>query len=193
MTGPAEPSDGDLARRAADGDADAFAELVRRHAPRVRALCAATLGGPSDAEDAAQEAFLKAHRALRRFSGESSFGTWVHRIAVNHCLDLLRAAARRRSDSLEALLEADSAALGRALAEPSSAQALEDRDTVDRLLARLPPEQRLALTLREAEGMSYEEIAAAMSCSLDSVKARIRRARAELIEMSRHFPASDIV
>lgn len=187
------PADAELARLAAAGDDAAFAELVRRHAPRVRALCAATLGGPGEAEDAAQETFLKAHRSLARYSGAASFGTWLHRIAVNHCLDLLRAAGRRRSDSLEALLEADSAALGRALSEPSSAQALEDRDTVSRLLSRLPPEQRLALTLREAEGMTYEEIAKAMSCSLDSVKARIKRARAELLEMSRHFSGTDDV
>ena len=188
-----EPTDAQLARLAAGGDDVAFAELVRRHAPRVRALCAATLGGPGEAEDAAQETFLKAHRALGRFSGEASFGTWLHRIAVNHCLDLLRAAGRRRSESLDALLEADAAILGRALAEPSSAKSLEDRDAVDRLLARLNPDQRLALTLREVEGMSYEEIAKAMSCSLDSVKARLKRARAELLEMSRHFSGSDIV
>lgn len=187
------PSDAELARLAADGGDGAFAELVRRHSPRVRALCAATLGGPGEAEDAAQETFLKAHRALGRFSGDASFGTWLHRIAVNHCLDLLRAAGRRRAESLDALFEADAAVLGSVLSEPSSAQALEDRDTVQRLLARLNPEQRLALTLREAEGLSYEEISAAMSCSIDSVKARLKRARAELLEMSRHFSGSDIV
>ncbi|MDD5303629.1 MAG: sigma-70 family RNA polymerase sigma factor [Elusimicrobia bacterium] len=188
-----ETADGELARRAADGDDGAFAALVRRHAPRVRALCAATLRNEAEAEDAAQEAFLKAHRALGRFSGEASFGTWLHRIAVNGCLDRLRAAGRRRSESLDALLEADGTVLGRVLSEPSPAQALEDRDTVARLLARLTPDQRLALTLREAEGMSYEEIAAALSCSLDAVKARLKRGRAELIKMSRHFSGSDIV
>ena len=186
-------ADGELARRASKGDDGAFAELVRRHAPRVRALCKATLGGPGEAEDAAQESFLKAHRALGRFTGEASFATWLHRIAVNHCLDILRSAVRRRSDSLDAMLEADASALGRALAEPSSAQALEDRDTIARLLSRLPPEQRLALTLREMEGLSYEEIAVSMSCSVDSVKARLRRARAELLEMARHFVGPDIV
>lgn len=187
------PADVDLAHRAAGGDDGAFAELVRRHAPRVRALCSATLRNEAEAEDAAQETFLKAHRSLGRFSGEASFGTWLHRIAVNHCLDLLRAEGRRRSESLDALFEADAAVLGSVLAEPSSAQALEDRDTVQRLLARLNPEQRLALTLRETEGLSYEEIAEAMSCSLDSVKARLKRARAELLEMARHFSSSDIV
>jgi len=172
---------------------EAFAALVREHAPRVRALCAATLGDAEEAEDAAQVTFLKAHRALDRFTGGASIATWLHRIAVNECLDRLRAAGRRRSDSLDALLEADSSALGAVLAEASPAQALEDRDTVDRLLARLNPEQRLALTLREADGLSYEEIAQAMSCSLDSVKARIKRARAELLEMTRHFSGSDNV
>lgn len=188
-----ETDDGELARSAAAGDDRAFAELVRRHAPRVRALCSSTLRGDAEAEDAAQETFLKAHRALGRFSGESSFGTWLHRIAVNHCLDALRAAARRRTDSLDSLLEADSQALGRALAEEGPAQALEDRDAIARLLARLNPEQRLALTLRELEGLSYDEIAAAMSCSLDSVKARLKRARADLLEMARHFSGTDNV
>lgn len=167
-------------------DAD-FAALVREHAPRIRALCAATLGNAEEAEDAAQETFLKAHRALGRFTGASSIATWLHRIAVNECLDRLRAAARRRTDSLDAFLEADASALGAVLAEASPAQALEDRDTVERLLGRLPPEQRLALTLCEADGLTYEEIAQVMSCSVDSVKARIRRARAELLDMARHF------
>lgn len=189
----AELRDEELARRAAGGDDDAFAELVRLHAPRVRALCAATLRGEDAADDAAQEAFLKAHRALPRWSGDAAFGTWLHRIAVNHCLDLLRAAARRRTDSLDGLLEADGAALGRALSEESPAKALEDKDAAQRLLARLNPEQRLALTLREVDGLSYEEIAAAMSCSLDSVKARLKRARAELLELSRHFSGTDFV
>lgn len=163
-----------------------FEALVREHAPRVRALCACVLRDAAEAEDAAQDAFLKAHRSLGGFQGGSSFGTWVHRIAVNVCLDRLRAAARRRADSLEALGERDAAAL-RALAEPSAEGALEDRDLAERLLARLTPEQRLAFTLRERDGLSYAEIAEAMSCSLDSVKARIKRARAELAEAARHF------
>lgn len=187
------PPDAVLVRQAAHGDGDAFAELVRRHAPRVRTLCAATLGGPAEAEDAAQETFLKAHRSLGRFSGEAAFGTWMHRIAVNHCLDLLRAAGRRRSESLDAILEADASALSHVLSEPSSAKTLEDRDAVERLLSRLNADQRLALTLREVEGMTYDEIAQAMSCSMDSVKARIKRARAELLQMARHFPGADIV
>jgi RNA polymerase sigma-70 factor, ECF subfamily len=163
-----------------------FEGLVREHAPRVRALCASVLKDGAEAEDAAQEAFLKAWRRIGDFDGRSSFGTWVHRIAVNACLDRLRACARRRADSLEALGERDAAALS-GLTEPSAAGALEDRDLADRLLARLNPEQRLAFTLCEREGLSYAEIAEAMSCSVDSVKARIKRARQELLEAARHF------
>ena len=182
-----EPKDAELAARAASGDDAAFAELVRRHAPRVRALCASVLRDDAEAEDAAQDAFLKAHRSLGRFAGGSSFSTWLHRIATNACLDRLRASARRRAQSLDALLESDSAALGTALREESPAAALESRDLVARLLERLTPEQRVALTLRELEGLSYEEIASALSCSLDAVKARLKRARAELLDLARHF------
>ncbi|MDX6771156.1 MAG: RNA polymerase sigma factor [Elusimicrobiota bacterium] len=163
-----------------------FEALVREHSPRVRALCAAVLKDATEADDAAQDAFLKAHRSLSGWARESSFGTWVHRIAVNVCLDRLRAAARRKADSLEALGERDAAAL-RTLVEPSATGALEDRDLAHRLLARLTPETRLAFTLCERDGLSYAEIAEAMSCTVDSVKSRIKRARAELAEAARHF------
>lgn len=167
-------------------DAAAFEALVREHAPRVRALCSSVLKDAAEAEDAAQEAFLKAWRKRDGFDGRASFGTWVHRIAVNACLDRLRAGARRRSRSLESL-DGPGAASLRALAEPSSAGALEDRDLAERLLSALTPEQRLAFTLCEREGLSYAEIAEAMSCSVDSVKARIKRARRELLDAARHF------
>lgn len=163
-----------------------FEALVREHAPRVRALCASVLRDAAEAEDAAQEAFLKAWRRAGDFDGRSSFGTWVHRIAVNACLDRLRAASRRRADSLEALGERDAAAL-RGLTEPSAMGVLEDSDLIERLLSRLNPEQRLAFTLCEREGLSYAEIARAMSCSADSVKARIKRARQELLESAQRY------
>ena len=169
-----------------------FEALVREHAPRVRALCASVLRDPAEADDAAQDAFLKAYRSLPRFKGDASFGTWVHRIAVNVCLDRLRAASRRRAESLETLGERDAPALS-ALVEPSTEAACADRDLAERLLARLTPEQRLAFTLCERERLSYAEIAASMSCSLDSVKARIKRARAELLEAARHFSRTDRV
>lgn len=171
-----ERDDAALARAAAGGDDGAFSELVRRHAPCILALCAATAGA-AEADDAAQDVFLKAHRSLARFRGDAAVGTWLHRIAVNLCLDRLRAAARRREGPLE----------GPEPREPSSVAVLEARDLAERLLARLTPEQRVAVLLRERDGLSYEEIAAAMACSLDSVKSRLKRARQELEEAARHF------
>ncbi|MDE2292233.1 MAG: sigma-70 family RNA polymerase sigma factor [Elusimicrobia bacterium] len=183
--------DGELARRAGEGERDAFAELVRRHHPALIRFCSAALGDASRGEDAAQEVFLKAFRALEGFGGRSAFATWLHRIAVNHCLDLRRAEARRRSDSLDAIVEREGERLERALgAGRDPAAELEERELADRLLSALPEEQRLALVLRETQGLSYEEIAAAMACSLDSVKARLRRARAALLEAARHFSDS---
>ena len=189
----APENDDALVRRAAGGDDDAFAEFVRRHSDRVRTLCASVLRGRDDADDAAQDAFLKAYRGLRKFSGESSFGTWVHRVAVNVCLDRLRAAARRRLEPLEALDPADAKALVSALAEPGPSGPLENRDLAERLLARLTPEQRVALALRETQGLSYAEIARELSCSLDAVKARLKRARRELLLGARHFLGKDAV
>src|SRR4051812_42500427 len=102
----AEPgSDKELVARARDGDDRAFGELIRRHHARIAGLCASLLGGPSQADDAAQEVFLKAYRSLGQYRGTSSFSTWLYRIASNQCLDLLRAQSRRRSESLEAALE----------------------------------------------------------------------------------------
>ena len=160
---------------------------MREHHPRIIRLCASMLGNWADGEDAAQEVFLKAHRALPRFSGGSSVATWLYRIASNHCLDVLRAGARRPTWSWEALREAHGEAIERLAAEPDPSRALEDRDLALKALSALPPDYRLVLALRELEGLSYEEIAEASGSSLDSVKARLRRARVELEDRLRHF------
>ena len=161
---------------------------MRRHHAPIEGLCASLLGDPVRAEDAAQEVFLKAYRSLPGFRLDSTFSTWLYRIASNHCLDLLRRRGREKSESLDALGEKDG--------EPSDAglpsvegeeRAVEDRDLVERLLSSLPPDYRLILTLREVQGLSYHEIAEAMDCSLDSVKARLRRAREKLEELGRHL------
>ncbi len=182
------PDEADLVRQAREGVRAAFAELVRRHQPAVLGLCRTMLGDADEADDAAQEAFLKAWRSLGGFSGGSRFGTWLYRIASNHCLDLLRARSRRATQSLDELVEAESPALQRALGTgaPASA-ALEASDLAARLLATLPEEQRLALVLRETQGLRYDEIAEVMGCSVDSVKARLKRARETLQESLRHF------
>ena len=175
-------------REAREGGRAAFAELVRRHHLQVLALSRSMLGDDAEADDAAQEVFLKAWRALGRFAGDSGFGTWLYRIASNHCLDLLRQRSRRRTESLDELVEGEGDALERVLGSSAGpSDALEAADLGARVLASLPEEQRLALVLRETQGLRYDEIAQVMGCSVDSVKARLRRAREGLEKSLRHF------
>ncbi|MCX5789053.1 MAG: sigma-70 family RNA polymerase sigma factor [Elusimicrobia bacterium] len=164
----------DLIRAAQAGRRSAFEALVRRHHVRIIQLCGSLLGNQAEAEDAAQEVFLKAYVSLTRFEGDAAFGTWLHRIAVNHCLDLLRKRARRKTDSLDELVEREG-------------RAIEAADLAARLLATLPEEQRVAITLRETQGLNYEEIAKVMDCTVDSVKGRLKRARETLEKSLRHF------
>lgn len=179
-----------LVLRAREGDEDAFAALVRAHEVNIRRLAAGMLLDEVEAEDAAQEAFVRAWKALPRFRGDSAFSTWIHRIAANHCRDILRARARRHWLSWDGLLEA----LGREPAEaagPAEAatRGAEARDELFRLLGGLPPDQRAVLILRELNGMSYAEIAETVGRSTDSVRATLRRAR----EAARHFSRAESV
>ena len=169
------------------GQRDAYEGLVRRHETRLRSLCLSLMGDPAEADDAAQEVFWKAYRALSNFREEAAFATWIHRIAVRHCLDRRRSQKRRRQESLDALLEK-----GLDPAE-KPAPAAEARNELARALAGLAPEYRTVLVLREAQGFTYEEIAQAMSTSLDSVKARLRRAREALREAARHLMPEAVV
>lgn len=180
--------DFELIERVRSGDREAYAGIVRRHQGKLLQLCLSLLGDPSSAEEAAQEAFLKAYRSLGGFQGYSSFATWLYRIAYNLCQDLLRQKIRRRAESWDELLEREGEGLHRLLAAgPDPAAAAEAADLIQRILARLPEEQSSALLLREIQGLSYQEIASVLGCSLDSVKARLRRARRTLGEGLRHF------
>jgi RNA polymerase sigma-70 factor, ECF subfamily len=143
-----------------------FEAVVREHHAKILALCLSILRDRASAEDAAQDAFLKAYRAFDKFQGKAALSTWLYRIATNRCLDLLRERARRKTEPL-------------AEAGKEEGSGLETAD----LLSRLPDEQRAALALREVQGLSYEEIADALGCSVDAVKGRLKRARESL----RHF------
>jgi RNA polymerase sigma-70 factor, ECF subfamily len=180
-------TDNELIERVLAGSREDFAELVRRHFARVLGLCASMLG-PSAADDAGQEVFLKAYARLKDFRRDSAFSTWLYRVASNHCLDQLRRDARRRTESLEALTERESPGLQRLLAEPGdAARSLEDAELVRAVLDRLPEDYRLILTLRELEGLEYKELMAALDCSMDSVKAKLQRARRLFRETLRHI------
>jgi len=177
------------------GDREAYADLVRAYQVQVRTLCRSFLLDPAEAEDAAQEAFLKAFIALPRYRQETSFLAWVYRIASNHCLDLLRKRKRHKTDSLDNLMDqkGDSgmwaSLYGTALeATDEGSQDKEERSRLAmQLLSILSEEQRQILVLRELDGLSYEEIGSVLHCSLDGVKARLHRARQKLQEKARHF------
>ena len=163
------------------GHSRAYADLVNAHQAQILRLCASILSNETEAEDAAQEIFLKAYRSLASFRKESAFSTWLYRIASNHCRDLLRKRAREKTESLEKLMEESGDAIEKLFASPIDPRSkTENSDLVEKILGELLPDQRLILTLREVEGLSYQEIARVLHCSLDAVKARLRRAREAL-------------
>ena len=186
-------TDNELIESVLSGRQEDYTELIRRHHARVFGLCVSMVGA-SAAEDSAQEVFLKAYDRLKDFRRDSAFSTWLYRVASNHCLDVLRRESRRRTESLEELTEREAPSLQRLLADPSdAARALEDADLVRAVLDRLPADYRLILTLREMEGLEYKELMAAMDCSMDSVKAKLQRARRSFRETFRHILPSERV
>ena len=173
------PLERDLVARGRRGDAEAFAELVRLHQDAIYRL-ALRMVGPDDAEDLAQQAFIKAWQALDRFDGASAFGTWLYRIAVNACLDHLRRLARFRPLPLEEVEWS-------VKAEDDVAEQVVDAADVDArraalawALEQLPSEDRQLLQLRTEEERSYEEIAALLGINSRTVGTRLFRARARL-------------
>lgn len=181
-------TDEQLIERVREGDQDAFAELVRRHHPKVLALCVSMLHDRAASDDAAQEVFLKAYAHLDDFRGDARFSTWLYRVATNKCLDARRAESRRRSDSLEAMTEGEDEKLRWLLADPRDRlHFTEEADLVRRVLDRLPEDHRVILTLREMEGLEYKELAETLECTVDAVKARLQRARRGFRETMRHI------
>jgi RNA polymerase sigma-70 factor (ECF subfamily) len=150
--------------------------------------CFSMLANHSEAEEAAQDVFVKAYRSLGKFKGDSSFSTWLYRITANHCLDVLRKRSRRRTVSLDALLEQEGDRVQGLFSQPGTFHTrLEDRQLADKVLSTLPADYRTILTLREADGLEYQEIAGVLKCSLDAVKGRLARARKQLMENVRHL------
>lgn len=171
--GSVDTDDDLLAVQAAEGDEDAFAVLVQRHAPPLLRLATRLLGTAAEAEDAVQDAFISAWRRLPEFQGRAAFATWIYRIVTNRCLNVLR--ARRPVAPLEAA--GDVAA---AEHTTSPVRITEARDAVRELreaLDLLSPEQRACWVLRELDGRPYEFIAETVGISQDAVRARVFRAR----------------
>jgi RNA polymerase sigma-70 factor (ECF subfamily) len=178
--GPAEPDrDQALVQRARRGETAAFGALVREHQHRVVNFIRAMVSDHADAEDLAQETFLRAYRALGRFRGDSTFKTWLYQIAANAARTHL---ARRRDRPERAA--GDAAATPGAFGDPDTGENVEaaviHRDAIDRALATLPEELREAVVLRDVEGLEYREIADALGVPLGTVESRIFRGRARL-------------
>ncbi len=178
----ADASDLSLVRRVQRGERGAYDLLVLKYQHKVVKLVMRYLRNPADAEDVAQEAFVKAYRALPQFRGDSAFYTWLYRIAINTAKNAL-AARERNPVSYELDLHSndDSSDMVIRLKDPETPEGLalteEIRDTVNHAIEQLPEDLRTAIVLRELEGMSYEEIAASMDCPVGTVRSRIFRAR----------------
>ena len=174
-----------LVRRVQSGEAEAFEELVRTHEKTVYNLALRLVGNPQDAEDMAQEAFLKAYRSLPEFRGESKFSVWLYRIVSNVCLDHLRRQGRRPASSLTTEDEDGEEQQWDVPDESQSPERLLEqkltREAVQRGLETLPADQRQILLLREIRGMSYEEIGQTLDLEPGTVKSRIFRARKKLV------------
>ena len=181
-----EELDQDLVRRVQQGDKSAFDLLVLKYQHRIVHLVNRYVKDPFEAQDVAQDTFIKAYRALADFRGDSAFYTWLYRIAINTAKNYLLSRSRRHFDYEIDVLDAE---------QVENAAQLKDMDTPDNQLMNeqivnviktaienLPEEMRVAITLREFEGMSYEEIAEAMDCPIGTVRSRIFRAREAIDE-----------
>ncbi len=176
-----EQLDKDLVKRVQQGDKSAYDLLVIKYQHRIIQLVNRYIKDPSEAQDIAQEAFIKAYRALPNFRGDSAFYTWLYRIAINTAKNYLLSRSRRYSDYQVDIQDAE---------QIENAPQLQGRDTPEYLLMNddivntietvidnLPEEMRIAIMLREFEGMSYDEIAQTMECPVGTIRSRIFRAR----------------
>jgi RNA polymerase sigma-70 factor, ECF subfamily len=173
-----------LVDRLRQGDPRAFEELVIAYQHRVFGVALRMLGGRAEAEEAAQEVFLRAHRAIADFRGDAKLSTWLYAIASRLCMNRLASGERR-------LLREGEETLARIPSgHPSPADELErsERDAaLHRAIAELSDERRMVVVLRDLEGLSYEEIASALDLELGTVRSRLHRARMDLKEKLERF------
>lgn len=186
---PRGGEDRELVRRAKNGDKEAFESLVRRHQSRVFAVAGGILRKREDVEDIAQQVFLKAYFSLKRFDQRAAFSTWVYKITVNECWDLLRK-RKVRPLVLEVDLSEEQARQYQAAEEvadgrPDASERLAARERVEQLLECLEERDRSMLVLKEVQGFSVEEIAEVLELNANTVKVRLFRARQRIAESVR--------
>jgi RNA polymerase sigma-70 factor (ECF subfamily) len=175
-----------LVERVQQGDKAAFDMLVMKYQLRIAKLVARFLRNPADVPDVVQEAFIKAYRALPGFRGDSAFYTWLYRIAINTAKNHLVAMARKATTNGIDVQDAEDYGASDWLKEYATPErellAEEIQATVKAVMSDLPADLREAISLREIEGLSYEDIATAMDCPIGTVRSRIFRAREAIDE-----------
>jgi RNA polymerase sigma-70 factor, ECF subfamily len=181
--------DRELVRRAQREDKEAFEELIRRHQHRVFAVAAGILKRREDVEDIAQQVFVKAYFSLKRFDQRAAFSTWLYKITVNECWDMLRKKKVRplvyEADLSEEQARQVSSSAEKGKDSPDISDRLEARQRVERLLEGLDERDRLMLILKEVEGFSIEEIAEVLDLNANTVKVRLFRARRRVVSQAK--------
>ncbi len=162
----------DLAARIRAGDETAFEELYRLHATRLYNLAYRMAGSPTDADDLLQDIFLQAYRKVGSFRGESSMGTWLYRLGMNHCLDVLRSRQARMGQQTDSLDEENAAP---AVAAPAIGAV--SRIDLERAIAKLPPACRAAFLLHDVEGFGHQEVGTILGISEGTSKSQVHKAR----------------
>jgi RNA polymerase sigma-70 factor, ECF subfamily len=201
-TGRDPVDDRELVESARKGDRDAFRTLFERYHRRAYALAFGVLRHPDDALDVVQDAFIKAHKYLDKFEGNSSFYTWLYRIVMNLAIDHLRKHRRQKpveldEQHLEEGATGDDSLLPKILGG-NPGRALLDKEIrarIDQALGQLSENHRAVLVMRELEGLSYEEMAQAMNCSKGTIMSRLFHARKnmqkQLLDLVEHKPVND--
>lgn len=187
-----------LVTRSKQNDLRAFEELIGIYQNRVYNLCYQLTGNYTDAQDLAQEVFIKAFSYIKTFKNQADFGTWLHRITVNTWINMQRKEKKHRNLSLDAPVQTDEGEYDRELPslDATPLEVVESNEfnaLVQKAMERLTSDHKAVLVLREIEGYTYEEIAKIMDCSIGTVRSRINRARKamknEVIKMRKHFEA----
>jgi RNA polymerase sigma-70 factor, ECF subfamily len=171
-TGDVRRADLELAGRIRSGDGMAFEELYQQHATRLYNLAYRMGGTASDAEDLLQDIFLLAYRKMGSFRGESSLGTWLYRLAMNHCLDVLRSRQARMGQQTDSL-DDESAATPVATAAIGAVSRID----LERAIGKLPPACRAAFLLHDVEGFGHQEVGAILGISDGTSKSQVHKAR----------------
>jgi RNA polymerase sigma-70 factor (ECF subfamily) len=183
-----EPDDRQLVDAARNGDANAFRELVIRHQRRAYAVALGMLHDPDDARDVCQEAFLKVHKSIGTFEGEAQFFTWLYRIVMNLCIDHLRKKRGQQVefDDAQSHDDPDEGGIAPVRTGFDPARALADKELRNQILGaldKLSPTHRAVLVMREVDGLSYQEMADTMKCSIGTIMSRLFHARKKMQTM----------